>query len=170
MKSGRMPITMLTDLRAAAWSAAWRMTLLGPVMLAGCAAPVAPVEVEVPKPAPVAAAPRPEAPPAPPPMQAKPANVGEPALNEGLKAYRAGQYRQAESQLKAAIQAGLGAPGDQANAHKHLAFIYCMSKRDTLCGAAFKSAKAADPGFALSKAEAGHPMWGKVYKKALGLK
>lgn len=96
--------------------------------------------------------------------------VADAALADGLKSYQAGQYRQAESQLKTALQAGLKAPADVANANKHLAFIYCTSKRDALCGAAFKAAKAADPSFALTRAEAGHPMWAKTYKKALGIK
>ncbi|MFT3858796.1 MAG: TssQ family T6SS-associated lipoprotein [Aquabacterium sp.] len=113
------------------------------------------------------------APAATPPVPAKPAPrtpaAGEAALADGLKAYKAGQYKQSEAQLKAALKAGLDAPADLANAHKHLAFIYCTSKRTTLCAAAFKNAKAADPTFALSKAEAGHPMWGRTYRKALGL-
>ncbi|MGC4059569.1 MAG: TssQ family T6SS-associated lipoprotein [Aquabacterium sp.] len=97
-------------------------------------------------------------------------SVADAALADGLKSYQAGQYRQAESQLKTALQAGLKLPADVANADKHLAFIYCMTKRDTLCATSFKAAKAADPGFALSKTEAGHPMWAKTYKKAMGLK
>ncbi len=111
-----------------------------------------------------AAAPAPAAPVVP---QAAP---GEVALANGIKAYQAGQYKQAEAQLTAALKAGLTAPADQVAAHKHLAFIYCTSKRDSLCTAAFKAAKAADPAFALSKAEAGHPMWAKTYKRAMGLK
>jgi hypothetical protein len=95
---------------------------------------------------------------------------GEAALADGVKAYQSGQYKQAETQLTAALKAGLTAPADLVAAHKHLAFIYCTSKRDSLCAASFKAAKAADPAFALSKAEAGHPMWSKTYKRALGLK
>ena len=103
--------------------------------------------------------------------EAKPTPApGEAALADGLKAYQAGQYKQAETQLNAALKAGLKAPADLVAAHKHLAFIYCTSKRDTQCAAAFKAAKAADPNFALSKAEAGHPMWARTYKRALGLK
>lgn len=120
--------------------------------------------------APVAAqasAPAPEVVEAP---AVKAPSAAEAALADGLKAYQAAQYRQAETQLKAALQGGLNEPADIANANKHLAFIYCTSKRDTLCATAFKAAKAADPGFALTKAEAGHPMWARTYKKALGLK
>ena len=111
---------------------------------------------------------------APAPVVDEPAvkkpSAADMALADGLKAYQAGQYKMAETQLKTALQSGLSVPADVANANKHLAFIYCTTKRDTPCAAAFKAAKAADPSFALSKAEAGHPMWAKTYKKALGLK
>ena len=89
------------------------------------------------------------------------------ALAQGLKAYQAAQYTIAETQFNTALQAGLTAPADVATAQKHLAFIYCTSRRETACAKAFKAARAADPGFALTKAEAGHPMWGPVYRKAL---
>lgn len=88
----------------------------------------------------------------------------------GVKAYQSAQYGQAEAQLKLALKAGLATPADAAQAHKHLAFIYCTSRREAQCAAAFKAARAADAKFALSKAEAGHPMWSQVYRKALGLK
>lgn len=100
---------------------------------------------------------------------APPSAPGEATLQEGLRLYQAGQYRQSETHLKRALGLGLGAPAEVANANKHLAFIYCMTRRDTLCAAAFKAAKAADPDFALSKTEAGHPMWARTYKRALGL-
>lgn len=98
------------------------------------------------------------------------ATASDQALSQGVKAYQAGQYAQAEAQLKQALKGGLAVPSDVALAHKHLAFIYCTSRREALCAAAFKAARAADPSFALSKAEAGHPMWSQVYRKALGLK
>jgi Tfp pilus assembly protein PilF len=91
----------------------------------------------------------------------------ESALAQGIKAYQAAQYTVAETQLKNALQLGLTTPVDVASAHKHLAFVYCTSRRETLCASAFKAARAADPNFALTKSEAGHPMWGPVYRKAL---
>jgi hypothetical protein len=104
------------------------------------------------------------------PVQVKKPSAADVALADGLKAYQAGQYKMAETQLKTALQSGLSAPADVANANKHLAFVFCTSKREVQCLAAFKAAKAAQPGFALSKTEAGHPMWAKTYKKALRLK
>lgn len=89
----------------------------------------------------------------------------EKALLAGLRAYDDAQYPQAEKHLQAALQAGLASPRDRAAAHKHLAFIYCTSNRGANCEAAFRAARAADPAFALSKSEAGHPVWGPVYQR-----
>lgn len=105
-----------------------------------------------------------------PEWPAKSPTVGEVALAQGIRSYQAAQYPQAEAQLKAALKEGLSQPTDLSSAHKYLAFIYCTTTREGLCLAAFKSAQLADPAFALSKSEAGHPMWDKAYKKALGLK
>ena len=89
----------------------------------------------------------------------------EKALLAGIRAYDDGQYIEAEKQLDSALAAGLGSPRDRAAAHKHLAFIYCTSNRPTECETAFRAAKQIDPGFTLSKSEAGHPVWGPVYQR-----
>lgn len=90
----------------------------------------------------------------------------ERALLAGLRAYDDGQYPQAEQQLQLALKTGLASPKDRAAAHKHLAFIYCTSQRTAQCESAFRAARQADPSFALTRAEAGHPMWGAVYRRA----
>lgn len=89
----------------------------------------------------------------------------ERALQGGLRAYDDASYADAEKQLKQALDAGLVSPRDRSAAHKTLAFIYCTSNRVAECEAAFRAAKQADPGFALSKSEQGHPLWGPVYKR-----
>lgn len=89
----------------------------------------------------------------------------EKVLLAGLRAYDDAQYSQAEKQLQAALQAGLVSPRDRAAAHKLLAFIACTSNRIVECEVQFRAARAADPGFALSKSEAGHPLWGPVYQR-----
>jgi Tfp pilus assembly protein PilF len=88
----------------------------------------------------------------------------EKALLAGIRAYEDGQYPDAERQLGMALKTGLASARDRAAAHKYLAFIYCTSNRPAECLAAFRAAKQADPMFALSKSEAGHPVWGPVYK------
>lgn len=89
----------------------------------------------------------------------------EKALLSGLRAYDDGQYAEAEKQFGVALQTGLVSPRDKAAAHKYLAFVYCTTQRTGACEVEFRAAKEADPKFALSKSEAGHPMWGPVYRK-----
>ena len=115
----------------------------------------------------------PPPPPAPPVVEAPPERMaapGEASLARGVEAYRNADYKEAEARLKQSLQLGLNVGPDRATAHKHLAFIYCTSRREALCASAFQLARQADPGFVLSKSEAGHPVWGKVYRKALGLR
>jgi len=123
--------------------------LLAALLLAACAAPPPP-----PKPPPSGLAELMERP-------------GERALFEGIRAYDDGQYSVAENALRKALTAGLQSGRDQASAHKLLAFITCTSKRLADCEQAFRAARAADPTFALSRSEAGHPLWGPVYRKTL---
>jgi Tfp pilus assembly protein PilF len=89
----------------------------------------------------------------------------EKALLVGMRAYEDGQYAEAEKQLRSALAKGLASPRDRAGAQKYLAFIYCTSERMTECEAAFRAARKADPSFTLSRSEAGHPVWGPVYKR-----
>lgn len=89
----------------------------------------------------------------------------ERALFEGIRAYDDGQYAQAETALRKALAAGLHSGRDQASAYKLLGFITCTSERLAECEAAFRAARAADPAFQLSRPEAGHPLWGPVYRK-----
>ncbi len=89
----------------------------------------------------------------------------ESALLAGIRAYDDGQYAQAEKHLDAALHAGLASPRDRATANKYLAFIYCTSNRSDQCESAFRTAIRADPAFVLTRSEAGHPMWGPVYRR-----
>ena len=92
----------------------------------------------------------------------------ERALLAGLRAYDDGQYADAERELNKALATGLVSAKDRASAHKHLAFVYCSSQRVKPCEDAFRAARTADAGFALTRAEAGHPLWGPVYKRVAG--
>ncbi|HEU4621843.1 MAG TPA: TssQ family T6SS-associated lipoprotein [Burkholderiaceae bacterium] len=96
------------------------------------------------------------------------AQPAEQALLAGLRAYDEGLYPVAERELQRSLTLKLRAPRDVANANKYLAFIYCTSERLSACEKAFAAARAADPKFELSKAEAGHPQWGPVYRKVMG--
>lgn len=96
------------------------------------------------------------------------ARPGEKALLAGIRAYEDAQYAEAEKFLSEALVAGFTVKKDAALAHKYLAFMYCTSARIETCKHAFQAARVADPGFSLSKKEAGHPQWGPVYKQLVG--
>jgi Tfp pilus assembly protein PilF len=113
------------------------------------------------------ATPPPPAPPAPTGLTELMAQPGERALFDGLRAYDDGQYSLAETALKLALSNGLKNGRDQATAHKLLAFIFCTSERVAECETAFRHARKADPQFALSRSESGHPLWGPVYQRSL---
>ena len=53
---------------------------------------------------------------------------------------------------------------ERANAHKHLAFIHCSSNRQQQCREEFRKALAIDPALELAPAEAGHPVWGPIFR------
>ena len=93
------------------------------------------------------------------------ARPAEKSLLAGLKAYDDAQYEPAERLFKDALASGLASPRDRAEAHKRLAFIDCAAGRLAECETDFRRAREADRSFALDKAEAGHPVWGPVYKK-----
>jgi hypothetical protein len=90
----------------------------------------------------------------------------ERALLGAMRAYDDADYPAVERQANDALRLGLRSPRDLATAHKLRAFVYCTSNRLAECEAEFRAARAADPGFALTHAEAGHPVWGPVYLKS----
>jgi Tfp pilus assembly protein PilF len=90
----------------------------------------------------------------------------ERALLAALRSYDEADYPAVERNADAALKLGLASTRDQAMAHKLRAFVYCTSDRTALCEAEFRAALAVDPKFELTKAEAGHPIWGPVYLKS----
>ena len=90
----------------------------------------------------------------------------ERALLGAMRAYDEADYPAVERQADEALRLGLQSPRDLATAHKLRAFVYCTSNRLGPCEKEFRAARAADPNFTLTKAEAGHPVWGPVYQKS----
>jgi Tfp pilus assembly protein PilF len=89
---------------------------------------------------------------------------GEPKLKAGIQDYQDAHYATAEKEFRASLDLGL-ATHDQVTAHKYLAFIYCVSGRKQLCRDEFRKALAVDPSFELDPGEAGHPIWGPVFRE-----
>jgi len=80
-----------------------------------------------------------------------------------LQQYEAGDYAESAKNFHGAIKGGLD-DKQLASAHKHLAFIHCAANRQKPCRDEFRKALAADPTLELEPAEAGHPVWGPIFK------
>jgi Tfp pilus assembly protein PilF len=89
--------------------------------------------------------------------------AGSSYLEEGIRNYEEGNYRTSGRRLQYALEEGLTRP-DRVKAHKYLAFIACVSGQQLTCREEFSIALELDPSFELEPAEAGHPIWGPVYK------
>ena len=158
---------MTIGLSAALPTHRWRFALgLAAVLAsAGCAAPSGtPADGGTPPAPPVAAAPAPPPadPPAPPPVPVR--GLAEQEFELGVKAYEDGDYKTAARHLQAAANFGLPSASERATPHQYLAFTACTSNQPRICRDEFRRAFAADPAFDLTPAEAGHPLWGPVFR------
>jgi len=88
----------------------------------------------------------------------------EQELSTGLINYEDGNYKAAAKSLQSALESGLTFDSDAARAHKYLAFIHCLSNREKQCRDEFRKALEKDNKFDLEPAEAGHPIWGQVFR------
>lgn len=159
------------------------LALLGATLLSACqmtpvetVTPVESKEVAPPPPAPDAA---PTVTPAsPPPTPSKPAankpgsmaapvnkRNGDSELKQGLADYGNGAYTAASQHLQNALSFGLARTADRIAANKYLAFIACASGEAAPCRYHFRKVLLINPRFELSKNEAGHPLWGPVFKE-----
>lgn len=91
-------------------------------------------------------------------------NKGNQALSMGIQNYEDGNYKTAAKNLQSALDLGLTFASDAVQAHKYLAFIHCLSNREKQCRDEFKKALEKDSKFDLKPAEAGHPLWGPVFR------
>jgi len=80
-----------------------------------------------------------------------------------MQQYDAGDYDESAKNFYGALRTGLN-DAERLSAHKHLAFIHCASSRERQCREEFRRALAVDPTFELDAAEAGHPVWGPIFR------
>jgi tetratricopeptide (TPR) repeat protein len=85
-------------------------------------------------------------------------------LADATKQYDIGSYDDAMKSFLLALDSGALTPQQQLAARKKMAFIHCVSNREINCKEEFEKSFALDPKFDLSPAEAGHPIWGPVFR------
>ena len=93
-----------------------------------------------------------------------PTNNANQALSAGIQNYEDGDYKAATKNLKSALDHGLAYDRDIVQAHKYLAFIYCLSRQEKQCRGEFRKALDKDNKFDLKPEEAGHPSWGPIFR------
>lgn len=91
-------------------------------------------------------------------------NPADQKLNYGVLSYEEGNYQASMTALQGVLETGLGNKAEQVRAYKYLAFINCVSSREKMCRDYFRKALEIDPRFDLEPAEAGHPIWGPVFR------
>jgi hypothetical protein len=98
----------------------------------------------------------------------EPASVIKPEqlLADGKDLYDKGDYKSAIRKLGAARDAADDSSATKQNSLKLLAFSYCVTNQKPLCKQQFTSLLKLAPAFQLSRGEAGHPLWGPVFKEA----
>jgi Tfp pilus assembly protein PilF len=85
-------------------------------------------------------------------------------LAAGIRKYEEGDHSEAARLLRSSLDYDALSKADRLAARKHLAFIYCTSGRKAQCQDEFRKALRIDPSFSLAANEAGHPMWGPVFR------
>ncbi|PWB47072.1 MAG: hypothetical protein C3F18_12190 [Nitrosomonadales bacterium] len=106
-----------------------------------------------------------KSPPSPPPSPPPAARKAGQDLNLGIRNYEDGNYNTAASHFQNALGDDVLPVGEQVTAHKFLAFIYCVSGEKLACRGEFKKVLMLNPKFELSAGEAGHPIWGPVFRE-----
>lgn len=97
-------------------------------------------------------------------------SAGQRELDFGLKAYEDGEYAYSARLLQGSLDAGLRGTANRVRAHKYLAFLHCASNRIPQCRDEFRKVLEIDPSFDLREDEAGHPVWGPVFRSVKGKK
>ena len=88
----------------------------------------------------------------------------ERSISQGIASYNNGDYQVAVVLLQHALEDVMLSKSDKINAYKYLAFTHCISAREKKCQESFERIFAINPNFNLTPAEAGHPVWGSVFR------
>ena len=96
--------------------------------------------------------------------------AGQQELIFGIRAYEDAEYSYSAKLLQASLDTGLRGTANRVRAHKYLAFLNCASNRIQQCRDEFGKVLEIDPSFDLREDEAGHPVWGPVFRSVKGKK
>ncbi len=89
----------------------------------------------------------------------------EQLLADGLELYEKGDFKAAIRKLTGARDAFADNSVDMQTSLKYLAFSACVTGQKAFCKIQFAALLKIAPEFQLTRAEAGHPLWGPVFKE-----
>ena len=89
-------------------------------------------------------------------------------LNKAVVNFEEGNYIASMAAFNEVLQAKNADADDKVISYKYMAFIHCVSGREKQCYDSFKNALTLKQSFELTTAEAGHPVWGPVFRSAKG--
>jgi len=92
----------------------------------------------------------------------------EQKLEIGVKQYEDGNYVASMNALLNVLETKSASNAQKVRANKYMAFIHCISSHEKLCKEYFRNVIEIKPDFELSPAEAGHPIWGPVFRSVKG--
>lgn len=101
-------------------------------------------------------------------FEATPDPVAEQKLKETNDLYDKGDYARVVTILSANKDVWNGTVAQRLQAHKLLAFSYCLTRRQAFCEQQFGAALRLDPLFDLKLSERNHPQWGPAFEQAKG--
>lgn len=91
-------------------------------------------------------------------------NVVDQKLDIGVREYQEGNYLTSMDAFKSVLKTNAADKRAKVTSYKYLAFIHCISSQEVMCRENFSKVLELDPAFELSSAEAGHPIWGPVFR------
>lgn len=91
-------------------------------------------------------------------------NVVEQKLEIGVREYQEGNYLTSMEAFKSVLETNAADKRARVTSYKYLAFIHCISSQELMCKDYFSKVLELDPEFELTSAEAGHPIWGPVFR------
>lgn len=133
------------------------------LLLSACATAPEPTRIPAAEPPPQAA---PAAMPSQPSAEEVSAQRAQQDLDDGVALFDKGDFDGAIRRLQNSPDIWQAAEPVRVQAYKTIAFGYCVTRRRAACRQNFERLLKLDPAFRLAPAEAGHPMWGPVFRQA----
>lgn len=94
--------------------------------------------------------------------------LAEKRLGQGISYFYEGRYALSSKLIREALSLKLAHPADEAMAHQHLAFFYCLHDLPEQCEQEFRLALSGPTPIELTASERENPAWKSIYARVKG--